>query len=380
MSADVVVIGGGVIGLASAWSATRRGAAVTVVDSHPARAASNVAAGMLAPVTEVLWGEEHLLELNRASARAWAGFAEELEEASGLDVGYLTCGTLAVAVDQGDRAELEELHRFQVQLGLDSTWLSGREARSIEPLLAPSINGALHAGGDHQVDNRRVLRALTEACRRAGVANLAVDAAEVEVVDGRATGVVLRNGDRLPAGHVVLAAGCRSAGVGGIPRELVPPVRPIKGQILRLRHGTGEAPIATRNVRGMVNGHSCYLVPRPDGEVVVGATAEELGFDERVTAGAVYELLRDAQRIMPAVTELELAEASAGLRPGSPDNLPIVGESGMPGLVYATGHGRNGILLTPLTAEIVASAVTGSALPEVASVCAPARFVGSAGR
>jgi glycine oxidase len=380
MSADVVVIGGGVIGLAAAWSSARSGASVTVVDSRPASGASSVAAGMLAPVTEALWGEEHLLELNRESARRWAGYAEELEEASGLPVGYLSCGTLAVAVDQGDRAELEELHRFQVQLGLDSTWLSGREARSVEPLLAPSIAGALLAGGDHQVDNRKVMRALTAGCRNAGVETRADDVAEVDVVEDRAVGVVFPNGDRLSSGHVVLAAGCRSALVGGIPLQLRPPVRPVKGQILRLRLGPADAPIASRNLRGMVNGHSCYLVPRQDGEVVVGATAEERGFDERVTAGAVYELLRDAQRIIPGVAELELAEASAGLRPGSPDNLPIVGESGLPGLVYATGHGRNGILLTPLTAEIVAATVAAAPLPEVAALCTPARLAGVARR
>lgn len=373
---DVLVIGGGVIGLAVAWYTARAGARTAVADSRPGTGASNVAAGMLAPVTEALWGEEHLLALNLASAAAWPAFAAELEQATGVEIGYRRCGTLAVAVDQGDRAELEELHRFQVQLGLDSSWLSGREARSVEPLLAPSISGGLLAAGDHQVDNRRLLSALTEACRRANVAALQQDVAEVQVVGGRAAGVSLQDGNHLRAGTVVLAAGCRSSGIGGIPPELAPPVRPVKGQILRLRLDlASDQPIAGRNVRGIVNGRSCYLVPRTDGEVVVGATAEERGFDQRVTAGAVYELLRDAQRILPNVAELELAEASAGLRPGSPDNLPIVGDSGLPGLVYATGHGRNGILLTPLTAEIVAAAVAGGELPEVAALCEPSRLV-----
>src|SRR5579872_4218801 len=206
-SPDVLVIGGGTIGLAVAWYAARAGARTTVVDAHPAGGASQVAAGMLAPVTEALWGEEHLLSLNLASAAAWPAFAAELEEATGLGLGYRTCGTLAVAVDQGDRAELEELHRFQVQLGLDSTWLSGREARSIEPLLAPSISGGLLAGGDHQVDNRRLLAALAEACRGSGVSAVDQDVVELQFANGeRAGGALLTHGELISAGSVIVAA------------------------------------------------------------------------------------------------------------------------------------------------------------------------------
>jgi glycine oxidase len=364
MSADVVVIGGGVIGLALAWTAARSGAAqVTVVDAAPGSGASHVAAGMLAPVTEARWGEESLLSLNLASARAWPAFAASVEEASGLSVGFQQCGTLAVALDQGDRAELEELHRFQVELGLDSRWLSARAARELEPLLAPSIRGALLAGGDHQVDNRQLIAALLVACERAGVSFVREAATSLEVAEGRA---------------VVLAAGCRSASLA--PASLAPvQVRPVKGQILRLT-GPTDPPLIGRSVRAIVNGHSLYLVPRASGEIVVGATVEEQGFDRRVTAGAVYELLRDAQRVLPALAELELAESTAGLRPGTPDNLPIVGESGLPGLILATGHGRNGFLLTPITAQIVAGVLGLGPTVAEGIVCAPSRFDALAAR
>lgn len=376
MGADVVVVGGGVIGLAVAWTVARDHPAeqVTVVDSHPGSGASHVAAGMLAPVTEALWGEESLLALNLASARAWPAFAAELEEATGIDVGYLTCGTLAVALDQGDRAELEELHRFQLELGLESTWLSAREARELEPLLAPSIRGALLAGGDHQVDNRKLLSALCAACERSGVKFVHEDVAAVESGARYRTAVRLVGGELIEGSWVVVAAGCRSAQlVDGIP------VRPLKGQILRLAAPV-DPPLMSRNVRGIVNGKSCYLVPRSSGEVVVGATVEEQGFDTTVTAGAVYELLRDAQRIVPVVAELALAESSAGLRPATPDNLPLVGECGLAGLIAATGHGRNGILLTPITVDIVSAIVGGQPQIAAAVVCAPARFGEMAGR
>jgi glycine oxidase len=366
MDADVVVIGGGVIGLAVAWTAASSGAAqVTVVDPAPGSGASHVAAGMLAPVTEARWGEEFLLSLNLASARAWPAFAASVEEASGLSVGFQQCGTLAVALDQGDRAELEELHRFQVELGLDSRWLSAREARELEPLLAPSIRGALLAAGDHQVDNRKLVAALLMACEQSGVSFVREAATSLDVAAGRS---------------VVLAAGCRCASLALASLVPVPvSVRPVKGQILRLT-GPTDPPLIGRSVRAIVNGHSLYLVPRASGEIVVGATVEEQGFDRRVTAGAVYELLRDAQRVLPALAELELAETAAGLRPGTPDNLPIVGESGVPGLILATGHGRNGFLLTPITAQIVAGVIgLGPAVPE-GVVCAPSRFDALAAR
>ena len=370
--ADVVVVGAGVIGLASAWKLASQGAAVTVVDPQPASGASSVAAGMLAPVGEALWGEEALLELNLRSAARWPAFAGELAEGSGDDPGYVRCGTLLVAFDGSDRAALEDLYRFQRHLDLDVRWCAAAECRQLEPLLVPGVRAGMLAPEDHQVDPRTLLPALRVACSAAGVEVVEEAAEQLQVTGGRATGVLLAGGATLTAEHVVLAAGCRSGGMAGVPPEALPAVRPVKGQILELRDRSGAPPIA-RSVRGLVAGRSCYLVPRGDGRVIVGATMEEQGFDTTVTAGAVYELLRDAQRVLPAVAELELVAARAGLRPGSPDNAPIVGRSALAGLVLATGHGRNGILLAPVTADLVVAAVRGEPAPTWASACLPER-------
>ncbi|HZU80481.1 MAG TPA: glycine oxidase ThiO, partial [Acidimicrobiales bacterium] len=365
--ADVVVIGGGTIGLSSAWRASRLGLSVVLADPEPGHGATWVAAGMLAPVTEVAYGEEALLAANLASARRWPAFAAELQAVAGTPVGYRECGTLLVAVDDGDRAWLQELYEFQRHLGLPVTWETGRLARSRVPGLAPGIRAGLWAPDDNQVDNRALIGALLTALARAGVVVVPESVAEVAVSAGRVDGVVLHGERRIAASAVVLAAGCRSGSVGGLPPGAAPAVRPVKGQILRLSP-TPAAPPLPHSVRGIVEGGSVYLVPRADGSVVLGATMEEQGFDTTVTAGAVYEMLRDARRVVPGVSEMVIAEASAGLRPGSPTNGPIVGVSpDVEGLVVATGHHRNGILLTPLTAEAVAALLTGgSAPPELA--------------
>jgi glycine oxidase len=176
----------------------------------------------------------------------------------------------------------------------------------------------------------------------------------------------------------VLAAGWQSGVLSGLPPGTAPPVRPVKGQILRLRPrpGAPAAPLA-RTVRGLVRGSSVYLVPRADGEIVVGATQEELGSDTTVTAGGVWELLRDARLLVPGITELELAEAMAGLRPGTPDNAPVLGPAALPGLVLATGHFRGGVLLAPVTAEVIAEYLATEALPELAAPFTAARFGGA---
>jgi glycine oxidase len=332
---------------------------------------------MLAAVTEAHYGEQALLALDLESVRRYPAFVEELEACTGLSTGYRTAGTLAVAVDAGDRAVLAELHQFQAGLGLDSTLVTGRECRELEPLLAPDIRGGLHVSGDHQVDNRRLAAALLAALDRCGVVVRRESVTEVVVQRERVAGVRLAGGGVLSAPTVVLAAGCWSAQVGGLPPDALPPVRPVKGEILRLRVPAGM-PFITRNVRALAAGSAIYVVPRRDGEVVIGATVEEMGFDTTVRAGAVYELLRDARAVLPAVRELELVEAIAGLRPGSPDNAPILGPSSLPGLVLATGHYRNGVLLTPVTADAIAAYLTTGALPAVAAPFAAARFAAAA--
>ena len=372
--ADVAVVGGGVIGLAAAWRAAQRGLAVALVDPEPGRGASWVAAGMLAPVTEVHYGEEALLALNLAAARRWPAFAAELAAAAGRPVGFRPCGTLLVAHDDGDRAWAEELFRFQQELGLEVEWLTGRRARALERDLAPGIRAGVWAPGDHQVHNRLLVDALLEVVGAAGVVLHRRRAEAVALQGGAVEGVVLDDGSELATRAVVLAAGCHSASVAGLPPGAVPTVRPVKGQILRLQPAAG-GPRLGRSVRGIVEGSSVYLVPREDGSLVVGATMEEQGFDTSVTGGAVYELLRDARRIVPAVTEMVLGEAVAGLRPGSPDNAPVVGPApGVPGLVVATGHHRNGILLAPLTSDAVAATLCGDEVPTEVTGFGPGRF------
>lgn len=375
---DVLVIGGGIIGLVTAWRAAQRGLRTTVADPEPGGGAARVAAGMLAAVTELHYGEQLLLGLNVASAARYPEFAAELSAASGQDIGFRACGTLAVALDSDDRAHLRELHALQQRSGLESEWLSGRECRRLEPMLAPGVRGGLRVDGDHQVDPRRLASALLTACERAGVVLRRGWAERLSVGGGRAVGAVLADGTELAADQVVLAAGSLSGRLAGVPEEAVPPVRPVKGQVLRLTVPPAYAPFLSRTVRAVVRGSHLYLVPRENGELVVGATSEELGWDTTVTAGGVYELLRDAHELMPGITELPLTETRAGLRPASPDNAPLLGPTALPGLLLATGHHRNGVLLTPVTGDAMADVLTSGELPEVARPFAPGRFASAA--
>ncbi|MFI2437307.1 glycine oxidase ThiO [Streptomyces sp. NPDC018693] len=373
-TSDVLVIGGGIIGLVTAWRAAQRGLATAVVDPEPGGGAAQVAAGMLAAVTELHYGEQTLLGLNLASARRYPEFAAELTDLTGRDLGYRQSGTLSVALDADDRAHLRELHALQRQSGLDSEWLSGRECRRLEPMLAPGVRGGLRVDGDHQIDPRRLAAALVAACERAGVVLHRQWAERLTVLRERATGVVTRAGDELGAGQVVLAAGSLSGRLAGVPDHVLPPVRPVKGQVLRLSVPRRHAPFLSRTVRAMVRGSHVYLVAREDGELVVGATSEELGWDTTVTAGGVYQLLRDAHELVPGITELPLTETRAGLRPGSPDNAPLLGPTELDGLLLATGHYRNGVLLTPVTGDALGQVLATGELPDVARPFTPKRF------
>lgn len=354
------------MGLGVAWRCALAGASVRVFDSTGGRGATWAAAGMLAPVTEVHYGEEPLLALNLESSRRYPAFVEELEDASGVATCYRRSGTLMVALDADENRALDDLYRFQKRLGLEVQRLTGRETRAEEPGLAPSARGGILVEGDHQVDNRALLTALRAACDRAGVAVVADTVKAIEVSGGRVTAVTTEGEGAVPTGAVVLAAGCWSGAIEGLPPEAIPAVRPVKGQLLHLR---GEV-LARRNLRGV----DAYLVPRADGRLVVGATVEERGWDTTVTAGAVLELLRAAYELLPGTAELELTEAVAGLRPGSPDNAPLIGPASVDGLFLATGHYRNGVLLTPVTADALAAAVAGAGLPSWAEPFRPTRF------
>ena len=375
-TADAIVVGAGVIGLACAWRAAQRGLEVMVLErSQPAAGASGVAAGMLAPVGELTFGERRLLDMTLASADAYPGFAAELESASGRSTGYERCGALHVALDRDEAVELRRRHELQVTQGLDAEWLTPRACRRLEPGLAPSFAGGVHAPGEAAVDPRALAAALLTALEEEGVEVRSGSAPrEALFQDGRIGGVRTEDGEELRAATVVLASGCWSGISEWLPEGARPPVRPVKGQILQLRGRPGE-PVCER----IVASERVYIVPRADGRLVVGATVEERGFDTTVTAGGVHELLREAYRLLPDVAELELVEASAGLRPGTPDNLPLIGHGELDGLVIATGHYRNGVLLAPLTAEAVAELLAGGEVSTPARAATPGRFSTPAG-
>ncbi len=363
-SPDVIVVGGGVIGLATAWRLAQRDLTVVVVDPDPGEGASSTAAGMLAPVTELHYEGRELLALNLESARRYPGFAAELADTSGIDVGYRQCGTVQAAWDAADLADLRALRAFQETVGVRSELLTSRELRAVEPALAAGLPGGLFAASDHQVDNRALVAALLRVCGQAGVTVIRMSVAGID--EGR--GVTLDNGDRLDAGVTVLAAGAWSRQIAGLSQP--PPVRPVKGQTLRL---SAPSDLLHQVVRGSVRGHPVYLVPRAGGELVIGASSEEAGFDLRARAGAVYELLRDAQTLVPELSEAEFVEVSTSVRPGSPDNAPLLGQSGVAGLVYATGHFRNGILLTPVTADEITDLIVTGKASEIIAPFHPAR-------
>ncbi|GAA2100093.1 glycine oxidase ThiO [Actinomadura alba] len=368
---DVVIVGAGVIGLAIAWRSAQRGLDVTIVDPRPASEASYVAAGMLAPVGELAYGEEELLRLGIASRDRYSAFVAELEELTGHDTGYRDEDTVQVAFDSDDLAFLDDLRRFQETLGLPATPLSGRECRRLEPMLAPSVRGGLLAERNGSIDPRRLTAALLAAVERAGARLVRRRVTRVLVEAGRAVGVRTEAGDDVRADQVVLATGAWTHRLAGLPPDVVPVIRPVKGQVVRLRT---RVPFLTRTVRGVVKGSSIYVVPRSDGEIVIGATQEELGYDTTVTAGGLWELLRDARELIPGITELEFAEVCAGLRPGSPDNAPVLGPAALPGLLLATGHFRNGILLAPVTGDVVSEALTTGEVPDVVRAFTPERF------
>jgi glycine oxidase len=346
------------------------GCVVTVYDRGEAgHGASWAAAGMLAAAVETEPGEQTLLSLTLESQRLWPEFARELEAASGVSVEYRDEGTLVVALNRDDAAQLRHSYEFQKSLGLDLEWLGAAEARQREPHLKPGIAAAVWSPRDHQVENRLLGRALAVAAQRAG-ADLIEHCAVREIImtGGRAAGVESERG-RDAADIVVLAAGAWSREVGGIPPASLPPVRPIKGQMLALQMDRA-APL----LRHVVWLPRAYLAPRRDGRLIIGATVEERGFDARLTAGGMLALLDGAWRGLPAIEELPVAETWVGFRPGSRDDAPLLGPVGVDGLVIATGHHRNGILLTPVTAALLSAYILGGTLPELARPFSPERF------
>jgi len=385
---DVVVVGGGIVGLAVAWRAAAAGLSVTVLDPSPGDGATRAAAGMLAAVAEAGFGERELTGLNLASAARWPGFAADLAAATGRDVPLQRAGSLAVAYDSDDVALLRRVLALHREWGLASAEVSVADARRREPYLGARVAGAALVEGDLAVDPRGVHAALVDALGdalvRRGAARLERDRT------GRVAAVHDDAGARHAAGAVVLATGAVPAAalLDGVPGVRVP-VRPVKGITLRLDAGPGLA--LEHVVRGTVQGRPVYLVPRAPGtgsgpgsgpghrEVVVGATSDERPDDRRADAGGVFALLRDARALVPGIDEAALVDVTPRARPATPDNLPLVGATAAPGLLAAVGHGRNGVLLAPLTADAVLAELAGAMPPDDSLAAAdPRRFAPAA--
>ena len=370
----VAIIGAGVCGLAIGWRLAQAGARVEVFDRGRAgRGATWASAGMLAAAAEAEPGEERLLEITRWSQGLWPDFARELEAASGERVGYRDEGTLVVAPSRDDAARLRATYDYQTGLGLALDWLTPAEARRREPYLGANLAAAVFSAADHQVDNRRLAAALRAAFLAAGgrlYEETPVSA--IETAAGRVTGLDA-GGRRVGADAVVLAAGAWSAELPGLPKAARPPVRPVKGQALALAMDP-KAPLLSH----VLWAPGVYLVPRAEGSLIVGATVEEKGFDERLTAGGIFSLLEAAWRAVPAIEELAIEEMWVGFRPTSRDDAPILGPTPVDGLLLATGHHRNGILLAPATAQAVSRYILSGDLPAPARPFTLARFAGDA--
>ena len=365
---NIIIIGGGVIGLGIGWQLAKAGRSVTIFERDRAgRAASWAAAGMLAPFAEAHTEEPELLKLGCESLARYPQWVHDLEADAGISIEYRVEGTLIVGLEPDDTDQLRHLFEAQQHLGLDANWLSGREARDIEPALSPRVTAAIHCATDYQVDNRLMVKALQHAYKASGGVlheNSAIE--KIVVENGIVNGVQTQNGFH-ETDVVILSAGCWSAQIDGLPDAIIPPVRPVKGQMLALQMEEGiDIKTVIRTVRARYP-TSVYLVPRSDGRLIVGATCEEMGFDTRLTVGGMFELLRGAWEAVPGIYELPLLETWAGLRPGSRDNAPILGKTPVQNLIYATGHYRNGILLAPISAyEIAKLVLTGETSETIA--------------
>lgn len=373
---NIIIIGGGVIGLGIGWQLAKAGASVTIYERDRAgRAASWAAAGMLAPLAEAHTEEPELLTLGSKSLALYPQWVEELEADAQMSIGYRVEGTLIVGLEPDDSEQLRHLFAAQQHLGLDVHWLTGREAREIEPALSPRVTASIHCAADYQVDNRLMVEALQHAYKASGGVlheNSAIE--KIVVENGIVIGVQTQDNFH-ESDVVVLSAGCWSAQIGGLPDAIRPPVRPVKGQMLALQMEEGiDIKTVIRTVRARYP-TSVYLVPRTDGRLIIGATSEEMGFDIRLTVGGMYELLRGAWEAVPGVYELPILETWAGLRPGSRDNAPILGKTPIKNLIYATGHYRSGILLAPITAYKIAKLILTSETSETIAPFQLERFL-----
>jgi len=368
-SQRIAIVGGGVIGLSVAWRLARADQRVVVFDrTRAGGGAGRVAGGMVAPISEYGFEDDAFLELGADSLRQYPEHLLALSADSGIDIGFDGRGALAAAVHRDDVEAMRRVYDFRAHRGLPVEWLSGSEAREFEPLLSPRVTAGMWTADDCHIDTRKLLDALVAACRKRGV-DIREDepVTRVAVNGGRVLGVETAKGTEV-TDSVVIAAGCRSADIAGIPESAIPPVRPVKGQILVLRGAPGC------EFRHVIRAPEAYVVPKKDGRLLVGATQEEMGFDETPTAGPVMRLIEKAWEVLPSIYECPFESVEVGLRPGSRDHLPIIGPTAVSGLHFATGHFRHGILLSPVTAQAVCEGVTRGRYPASVKAFYPGRF------
>ncbi len=366
--APVLIIGAGTIGLSIGWELARSGTPVRIFErDEPGRAATWKAGGMLTPDAELQFEEPELYQLNHESLRRWPSFVETLEADTGIDLGFRTEGTLTVAPDEDSAAAMERVYRFQKEVGADVERLTGAEARDREPFLAPHVAGAVYTD-DAQVNNRALVRALVNGIQK--YEGTIHSSAPVKAVapDATSPAIITNTGERIEGQQIVVAAGAWSRQIEGLDEAVLPPVRPVKGQIIEL------VSRPTFDLRHVIRGPDAYLVPKADDRLLVGATSEEKGFKKDVTADGLYTLLEGALELVPGIRELSIQNLGVGLRPGTRDNAPLLGPSGTPGVTYATGHYRHGILLTPVTAQEIAKLVQTGTSSEWLEPFLPSRF------
>lgn len=368
---QTVIIGGGVCGLVIGWQLANAGQRVTLLErGRCGQAATHAAAGMLAAVAECEPGEEQLLQLTRWAQELWPSFLERLEAASGLRPEYREEGTLVVALNRDEVDRLRFRHDFQAALGLPLQWLDGRDVRQREPHLRQTAAAAIYSPEDHQVDNRQLAESLKRAFLNAGGdLREETEVTGLDCPEEAPKRIFIANGEVLEADSLVLAAGAWTRGLPGLPDAAKPPVRPLKGQSLALQMDP-EAPL----LEHVLWTEQIYCVPRRDGRLIIGATVEERGFDDSVTAGGLYALIEGARRALPGIEDLPVIESWSGFRPGCRDDAPVLGATSVPGLYLATGHHRNGILLAPVTGLCLAEQILTGEMPERARPFSLARF------
>ncbi|MEO8513333.1 MAG: glycine oxidase ThiO [Ignavibacteria bacterium] len=358
---NTVIIGGGIIGLSVGWQLAKKGNNVEILERDQAgKSASWAAAGMLAPQAEMGFEDIELFYLCRKSLEMYPKFCNELFEDSGIKVEVEKTGCILPAFDRDDAERLRRLYDFREKIGMPINWLTGSEAREVEPFLSPRCTGAIWIEDDAQVNNRLMLEALKKAFIKCGGKLYEEHNVEnINILNGKVTGVHIHGID-INFDNVIVAGGAWSKQISGIPENLLPPVRPVKGQIINLRLND------SCRITKVVRAPDVYLLPKSDGRLILGASVEEMGYNVEPTAGEVFRLLERGWEAVPSIYDLPIDSIDVGLRPGSRDHMPIVGDSDVEGLFFATGHYRNGILLTPVTAfelsEWIATGITSETL------------------